>query len=72
MDFGYHHSSFRYPDEDRPMVESMADRAGWIESEGFSWFSVMALVTCPHYRNPAYLGRVPARTAPGSGAHRGI
>ena len=57
MDFGYHHSSFRYPDEDRPMVESM---------------DLGALVTCPHYRNPAYLGRVPARTAPGPGAHGGI
>jgi F420-dependent oxidoreductase-like protein len=96
MDFGYHHASFHYPDDDQPMVESTVDRAQWLESEGFDWFSVMdhvwqlpfvgqrdepflecytaltaaaretdsmdlgALVTCPHYRNPAYLGRVVA------------
>jgi len=94
MDFGYHHASFRYADApDRPAIESTVERAQWLESEGFTWLSLMdhvwqlpfvgqrddtfldcytalpaiaqatdeielgALVTCPHYRNPGYLGR---------------
>ena len=97
MDFGYHHGSFHYPDEpDRPAIDATVDRAQWLESAGFSLFTLMdhvwqlpfkgprddtfldcyttlpaiaretdsvelsALVTCPHYRNPAYLGRVMA------------
>lgn len=95
MDFGYHNSDFGAHDEpDRAIMDTLADRAQWVEGEGFSVFSVMdhvwqlpfngqredpflecytaltavaretssmelsALVTCPHYRNPAYLGRV--------------
>ncbi len=94
MDFGYHHASFDYVDRpDSPAIESTVERAQWLESEGFTWFSLMdhvwqlpfvgqrdepfldcytalpaiaqatdtlelsALVTCPHYRNPGYLGR---------------
>lgn len=41
MEFGYHHNSFAYADEDRPVFESMADRAQWLEDEGFSLFTVM-------------------------------
>ncbi|MFB6139149.1 MAG: TIGR03560 family F420-dependent LLM class oxidoreductase [Halosimplex sp.] len=94
MDFGYHHASFDYADDpDSPAIDSTVERARWLESEGFSWFTAMdhvwqlpfvgrrdepfldcytvlpavaqatesmdlsALVTCPHYRTPGYLGR---------------
>lgn len=40
MQFGYHHSSFHYED-DEPLVESVVERARLVEDAGFSWFSVM-------------------------------
>lgn len=43
MDFGYHNASFEYADdpEDRPLVESLVDRARFVEDAGFGWFSLM-------------------------------
>jgi alkanesulfonate monooxygenase SsuD/methylene tetrahydromethanopterin reductase-like flavin-dependent oxidoreductase (luciferase family) len=41
MDFGYHQYSFIYADEpDRPTVEAMRDRVGWLDDAGFSVYSV--------------------------------
>jgi len=40
MDFGYHNASFAYEGDD-PLVESMAERARFVETAGFTWFSLM-------------------------------
>ncbi len=94
MRFGYHNASFEYLDEDKPVFDSVRERAKFVESHGFEWFSFMdhlwqippagevdegffecytslsavaaatdrirlgALVTCVHYRNPAFLGYI--------------
>lgn len=95
MEFGYHNASFVY-DDDRPLVDSLVDRAQFVEDAGFSWYTLMdhfwqlagigrhdepfvecytglsalatatdemelsGLVTCAHYRNPAYLAKTMA------------
>lgn len=43
MEFGYHTTSFVYegiPD-DKPVGEHLVDRAQFLESNGFSWFTIM-------------------------------
>lgn len=41
MDFGYHQTSFLYPDEpDRSNITAMRERVGWLDDVGFSLYSI--------------------------------